>query len=103
MCSSSLDYKAQLIQEEHTVNEPLDSRSNLQPKTLLRTVPSVLLLICGDLLAIASWFAMLVYASLLWYSHGRRKIDLKDRMFSPELLMDFARPVYFKGYSMDAS
>lgn len=64
-----------------------------QPKRIHRNVSNLRLLICGDILAILLWFAMFIYALLLWYSHGKREIDLQDHMFDPSLLMEFARPV----------
>lgn len=91
------DATAQLIAKGNATGvQYVEHGSSPQPKSLRRSIPNLLLLICGDVLAILSWGAMLLYALLLWYSHGKREVDLSDRMFDPHLLIDFARPVCFK-------
>lgn len=91
------DAKVQLIQDKDSADgRQLEHEPTPQPSSLQRSIPDLLLLVCADLLAILSWCAMLLYASLLWYSHGKREIVLSERMFSPRLLMDFTRPVRFK-------
>lgn len=88
------DDTAQLIAKENaTVVQYVEHGSSPQPKSLRRSIPNLLLLIFGDVLAILSWGAMLLYALLLWYSHGKREVNLSDRMFDPHLLIEFARPL----------
>jgi len=95
--SDRLDVQSQLIENKPAASsQHLEHGSSQQPESLRRSIPNLLLLICGDVLAILSWCAMLLYALLLWYSHRKREIDLSDRMFDPHLLMEFARPVCFK-------
>lgn len=86
--------KASLIQHEHNAfAEQPDKEPSQQARVLRRSISDLLLLSCGDVLAILLWFAMLLYASLLWHSHGKKEVDLRDQTFNAQLLMDFARPV----------
>lgn len=90
-----LEARDQLI-EIVNVADPAHLKQSRQPKTLRRSTLDLLLLVWGDVFAILLWFAILVYASLLWYSHGKKEIDLSDGMFDPEELMGLARPVGFQ-------
>lgn len=95
--SDRLDANTHLIENKHAASgQHLQHGSSEQTSNLRRSIPNLVLLICGDVLAILSWCAMLFYALLLWHSHGKREVDLSDRMFDPHLLMEYARPVCVK-------
>lgn len=86
--------KLRLIQDEHSYPPEQYGHETHEERGQLRRSPSdLLVLICGDIFAILSWSAILIYASLLWYSHGKREVDLSSRTFTAPLLMNFARPV----------
>lgn len=87
--------EVRLIENDHSpYPRQQDYESDQKPhSTLRRTALDLILLIWGDVLAIFLWCAMLLYALVLWYSHGKREVDLDDGIFSPHLLMEFARPV----------